>query len=210
MKNANWYFDFLSPFTYLQNCRIDEFSPDLNIQRKPVLFAGLLKHWGTKGPAELPAKRLFTYQHVHWLADQLEAPLRFPEKPPFNPIALLRLCIAGGCTKNAVDAIFKCVWVEGLSGDNPDNWARFCDAVNIPESEATEKISNPEIKQELQLNGEEAIEKGIFGVPTLLVDGHLFWGYDSTDMALDYLDDPQLFESSDMKRVQSLPTGYGI
>ena len=112
MKNANWYFDFLSPFTYLQNCRIDEFSPDLNIQRKPVLFAGLLKHWGTKGPAELPAKRLFTYQHVHWLADQLEAPLRFPEKHPFNPIALLRLCIAGGCTKNAVDAIFKCVWVK--------------------------------------------------------------------------------------------------
>ena len=134
MKKADWYFDFLSPFAYLQNCRLDEFPSNLYLNRKPLLFAGLLNHWGTKGPAELYAKRLFTYRHVQWLADKLEVPLCFPEKHPFNPISLLRLCIAADCNKKAVDAIFNCVWVEGLSGDDPDNWKRFCDAVNIPES----------------------------------------------------------------------------
>ncbi len=112
MRKADWYFDFLSPFAYLQNCRLDEFPSNLFINRKPLLFAGLLNHWGTKGPVELSAKRLFTYRHVQWLAGQLELPFCLPEKHPFNPISLLRLCIAADCSKKAVDAIFNCVWVE--------------------------------------------------------------------------------------------------
>ena len=205
MKKADWYFDFLSPFAYLQNCRLDEFPSNLFIKRKPLLFAGLLSHWGTKGPAELSAKRLFSYRHVQWLAGQLDMPLRFPEKHPFNPIPLLRLCIAADCSKKAVDAIFNCVWVEGLSGDNPENWTRFCEAVNIPESEASEKISSHEIKEELKLNGQDALEQGIFGVPTLVMDGNLFWGFDSTDMAIEFLSNQKIFSSSEMKRLETLP-----
>ena len=205
MRKAEWYFDFLSPFAYLQYCRLDEFPSNLFINRKPLLFAGLLSHWGTKGPVELSAKRLFTYRHVQWLADNLEVPLCFPEKHPFNTISLLRLCIAADCSKKAVDAIFNCVGVEGLTGDDPDNWKRFCDAVNIPESKALEIIASSEVKQELKLNGEKALEQGIFGVPTLVVDGNLFWGCDSTDMAIEYLSDPQLFGSSEMKRLETLP-----
>ena len=120
---------------------------------------------------------------------------------------MLRLCIAADCSKKAVDAIFNCVWVEGLSGDDPDNWKRFCDAVNIPESKALEIIASSEVKQELKLNGEKALKHRIFGVPTLVVDGNLFWGFDSTNMAIEYLSDPQLFESSEMKRLETLP-GY--
>ena len=51
MKSAKWYFDFVSPFAYLQNLRLDELSAHLKIDRKPLLFAGLLKHWDSKGPA---------------------------------------------------------------------------------------------------------------------------------------------------------------
>ena len=78
--------------------------------------------------------------------------------------------------------------------------------MKIPESEALEKISSPEIKQELKLNGEEALEQGVFGVPTLVMDGNLFWGFDTTDMAIEYLSDPQLFASSEMKRLETLPS----
>ena len=188
MIKADWYFDFISPFAYLQNCRMDEFPSNLYINRKPLLFAGLLNYWGTKGPAELPSKRLFSYRHVQWLANKLEVPLVFPEKHPFNPITLLRLCIAANCSKKAVDSLFKCVWVEGLSGDDPKNWTRFCEAVSIPESEAIEKISSPEIKQELKLNGEEAIDTVV--------------GTSSGQVS-----DAQLFASSEMKRLETLP-GY--
>ena len=205
MKNAKWYFDFVSPFAYLQNLRFDEFSSHLNIERKPLLFAGLLKHWNTKGPAELTAKRIFTYRYVQWMAKRLDIPLRFPEHHPFNPIPLLRLCIAAGCTKKAVDSIFRCVWEDGLAGDDPDHWDTFCDAIELNVSDANGLISSPEVKSELKTNGEMALEQGVFGVPTFVVDGHLFWGSDSTCLLHDYLADPGLFESPAMKRLEILP-----
>ena len=205
MNIATWYFDFVSPFAYLQNLRLNEFSSHIKIDRKPLLFAGLLKHWASKGPAELPPKRLFTYRHVQWMADRLDIPLRFPDRHPFNPIPLLRLCIAAGCSKKAVDSIFKCIWEEGLVFDDPDHWNTFCNAVGLSVFEANELISKPEIKSELITNGENAIKRAVFGVPTLIVDGQLFWGYDSTSLVLDYLINPGLFNSPAMKRLETLP-----
>ena len=205
MNIATWYFDFVSPFAYLQNLRLEEFSSHIKIDRKPLLFAGLLKHWDSKGPAELPPKRLFTYRHVQWMADRLNIPLRFPDRHPFNPIPLLRLCIAAGCSKKAVDSIFKCIWEEGLVFDDPDHWNTFCNAVGLSVFEANELISKPEIKSELITNGENAIKRAVFGVPTLIVEGQLFWGYDSTSLVLDYLINPGLFNSPAMKRLETLP-----
>ena len=204
MKNAVWYFDFISPFAYIQSLRLDEFSDHLIIERKPLVFAGLLKHWETKGPVELPAKRLFTYRHIQWIAGELGISIRFPNRHPFNPIPLLRLCIAAGCSKNSVDALFKCVWEDGLVGDDPQNWNTFCDAVALSVSEANDLISSPLIKTELISNGEFALKQGVFGVPTLLVDGNLFWGSDSTDLAMSYLENPKLFENPVMKRLEKL------
>jgi len=204
MKKAVWYFDFISPFAYIQSLRLDEFSPHLIIERKPLVFAGLLKHWETKGPVELPAKRLFTYRHIQWIAGELGISIRFPNRHPFNPIPLLRLCIAAGCSKNSVDALFKCVWEDGLVGDDPQNWNTFCDAVALSVSEANDLISSPLIKTELISNGEFALKQGVFGVPTLLVDGNLFWGSDSTDLAMSYLENPKLFENPVMKRLEKL------
>ena len=205
MNRATWYFDFVSPFAYLHNLRLAEFSSQLIIEMKPLLFAGLLKHWETKGPAELAAKRVFTYQHVQWMAGRLDIPLRFPERHPFNPIHLLRLCIAAGSTKKAVDSIFKCVWEDGLVGDDPDHWNTFCDAVELNVADANELISSPMIKSELKTNGERALEQGVFGVPTFVVDGHLFWGNDSTGLLYAYRANPRLFESPVMKRLATLP-----
>jgi len=206
MNKATWYFDFVSPFAYLHNLRLAEFSSQLIIEMKPLLFAGLLKHWETKGPAELAAKRVFTYQHVQWMAERLDIPLRFPERHPFNPIHLLRLCIAAGSTKKAVDSIFKCVWEDGLVGDDPDHWNTFCDAVELNVADANELISSLVIKSELKTNGERALEQGVFGVPTFVVDGHLFWGNDSTGLLYAYLANPRLFESPAMKRLATLPS----
>ena len=72
MRHADWYFDFISPFAYLQNAVFYHLPDDLEVTRKPVLFAGLLGHWEHKGPAEIPRKRVFTLRHTKWLA------LRYP------------------------------------------------------------------------------------------------------------------------------------
>src|SRR5258708_20024841 len=96
MKSAEWYFDFISPFSYLQIEAFDRLPPDMKLTLRPVLFAGLLNHWGHKGPAEIPEKRRFTYRFVQWLAEQQGVPMKFPPTHPFNPIKALRLAIVAG------------------------------------------------------------------------------------------------------------------
>jgi 2-hydroxychromene-2-carboxylate isomerase len=71
-NTITWYFDFISPFAYLQQARFNDFPKEIEIQAKPLLFAGLLSHWEHKGPAEIPAKRIFTYQRSPNFYDDLD------------------------------------------------------------------------------------------------------------------------------------------
>ncbi len=82
MRQADWYFDFVSPFAYLQFEAFDRFPDDLAISLKPVLFAGFLGHWEHKGPAEIPAKRRQTYRYCHWLAGMRGIPYKMPQRGP--------------------------------------------------------------------------------------------------------------------------------
>jgi 2-hydroxychromene-2-carboxylate isomerase len=202
---ADWYFDFISPFSYLQCQRLGELP--VPVRPRPVLFAGLLQHWGQKGPAEMATKRTFTYRHVMWLAERDGVPLRFPPRHPFSPIKPLRLAIALGGGLEAIRAIYAYIWGEGGEVDTGEGWARLCARLGIADADA--RIAEPKVKDELKRNGEEAIAAGVFGVPTLAIDGQLFWGYDSTAMALDYLRAPARFLSDEMKRVDALPVGLG-
>ena len=77
MVSADWYFDFVSPFSYLQCEQLPALERTIRVHYRPVLFAGLLKAHGHKGPAEIPAKRRFTYRFVVWQARQLKIPLKF-------------------------------------------------------------------------------------------------------------------------------------
>jgi 2-hydroxychromene-2-carboxylate isomerase len=199
----DWYFDFVSPYSFLQSERLA--SSPVAVRARPIVFAGLLQHWGQKGPAEMATKRTFTYRHVQWVAQRDGVRLRFPPRHPFNPIRALRLAVALGSTPPVVQAIFRHAWREGEEIDTVDGFARLCGTLGVADGEA--RIARPEVKDELRRNGEEAIARGVFGVPTLCVDGELFWGYDATDMALDFIRDPGRFRSGEMRRVDNLPVG---
>lgn len=68
MKPAQWYFDFISPYAYLQAQRLQKLREYCELEPRPVLLAALLSHWGQLGPAEIAPKRQFTYKQVRWLA----------------------------------------------------------------------------------------------------------------------------------------------
>tara|TARA_R110000782_G_scaffold65058_5_gene132471 strand:+ start:260 stop:901 length:642 start_codon:yes stop_codon:yes gene_type:complete len=198
-----WYFDFISPFAYLQQVRFREFSDDVTIQSRPILFAGLLNHWQHKGPAEIPAKRLFTYQHVAWLAKRQGVQLRMPPAHPFNPLRPLRLAIAMENDMGVIAKIFKYIWHDGLSIDDDASWYEFVSSLGI--NEPDKFINQTAVKQQLRKNTEAALEKGVFGVPTIIADGHLFWGNDATDMYLDYQQDPGFYEDPQLKFIDTIP-----
>ena len=202
---ARWYFDFISPFSYLHLKQLGQVSRPLEIEPVPVLFAGLLKAHENKGPAEIPAKRIQTYRQCVWISHQLGIEFRFPPRHPFNPLPYLRLALVRPPTVQGVEAIFDLLWMEGRDPDDPATLHAAANAVGLPE--ALPHISDPDVKSRLAANTDAAAVAGIFGVPTIEVAGERFWGSDSIPMMNAYLADPQLFERGEMARVSALPYG---
>jgi 2-hydroxychromene-2-carboxylate isomerase len=205
VKSAEWFFDFISPFSYLQFECFGELAQNLAITLRPIVFAGLLSHSQHKGPAEIPAKRRFTYRHVQWLAKDRGIQLQFPPAHPFNPIRALRLAISLGSKPEVVRTIFRFIWRDGRAFDNPGDWRALQAALGI--INADELVGAQSVKDELRANGERAIALGVFGVPTFVIDAEVFWGLDATGMVADYLRDPGWFRSDEMTRLDALPVG---
>lgn len=202
---ADWYFDFISPFSYLQLRKAREWNTRFAITPVPIAFGAVLKAIGQLGPAEIRGKREFTYRFVQWQADHVGVPLRFPPAHPFNPLTALRLCTAAGTTWEATQLIFDHIWREGRDGSNAAGLAEVGAKLGIDDIESA--TSAAEVKNRLRSNTESAIAAGVFGVPTLRVADQLFWGNDATPMIEDWLADPQRFSSAEYRRIAQLPVG---
>lgn len=201
---VEWYFDVISPFAYLQAERLEEVEAVADVRCVPVLFAGLLERWGQKGPAEIAPKRRFTYRYFVWAASRRGLAPKMPPAHPFNPLKLLRLAIALGATREVVLEIFRFVWRDGSSADDPAAWRRLCDRLGVTDAESLPAA--PEVKARLRANGERAVASGVFGVPTFVTaDGEIFWGEDATGMLLDYLAGAPVFQAPAMQDADAVP-----
>ena len=196
--SVDLYFDFVSPYSHICVHRLGELSQ--TVTYRPVLFAGLLDHWGQKGPAEIPAKRRWTYRWCTWWAQSLGVPLSFPAAHPFNPLPYLRLAIVAGCTAENVRRIFDFIWTTGADASDPRRVSALCAELGI------EPARLPEARDVLRRNTEEAAARGVFGVPSFVVDGEVFWGADALDFVRAFLRDPSAARSPEMRRVDALPS----
>lgn len=183
MKQITFYLDVVSPWAYLAFERLPQALQGLSyaVEYRPVLFAGMLKHHGQLGPAEIPGKRDWTYRQVSWMGHHLGVPLRMPAVHPFNPLALLRLAIAcgegGAANRFTCETLLRHVWQGGADPTDP---ARL-QALQAQLAPARDPAAE-DVKAQLRANTEQAIAQGVFGVPAMLVDGRLFWGLDALPM----------------------------
>ncbi|MFD0740275.1 2-hydroxychromene-2-carboxylate isomerase [Lysobacter koreensis] len=201
--SPSWYFDFISPFSYLQWQKLKDGDAGIAVTPVPIVFAAILAARGQKGPAEIPGKREFTYRHVLWQSRREGVPLLFPPAHPFNPIAALRLCVAAGSTPAAVDAIFEWIWARGQAGDSADALAAVAARLGV----AMDAITSDDSKAALRANTDAALAAGVYGVPTLAFDGQLFWGNDAHEFALAAWRDPAVLADPQMQAVSALPVG---
>ena len=196
-----WYFDFLSPFSYLHWQKVKGL-PE-GVEPIPVVFGAILAACGQKGPAEVAGKREFTYRHVLWQARAEGVPMRFPPSHPFNPLGALRACIAAGSTVASVDAIFDWIWRDGRAVDSDEALQPLLDRLGV----SREALTSAETKAALRANTDAAIAAGVYGVPTLQIGDALFWGNDAHPFALAALHDPSVLADVEMQRVSNLPVG---
>lgn len=205
MPRVEWFFDPISPYAYLQLHRLPEIADVVDISYRPLLFAGLLNHWGQLGPAEIEPKRLFTYRHVSWLARREKVPMTLPAAHPFNPLPLLRLAALAGNDYTVVCRIFEFVWRDGHLPQDEAAFTALMEDSGI--ERAAERIASTEAKQVVIDNGKRATQLGVFGVPSFVLNGEqVIWGNDATGMLTDLLEDPKLFDDSDADRLATLPS----
>jgi 2-hydroxychromene-2-carboxylate isomerase len=208
MKHITFYFDVISPYAYLAFEQLPEALQGISydVTYKPVLFAGLLKHHGQLGPAEIASKREWTYRQVQWLARDLDIDIELPATHPFNPLVLLRLAVACGMNglpnRHVVEALFRHVW---RSGEDAENVQRL--AVLTERLKPAQAPNAANVKALLKAFTESAIEEGVFGVPTLKVDGKLFFGLDSLPMLAAYLRKDADFDDAAWDDVLKIPVG---
>jgi 2-hydroxychromene-2-carboxylate isomerase len=171
----------------------------------PVLFGGLLNHFGQIGNAEIASKRRFTYRFALWRARKMGIPMRLPPTHPFNPLAALRLIIAANSDQRAVETVFDAVFMHGRDVSDAAVIAELAQVLGVDNPQVA--LNDPAVKKQLRENTEWAIVHGVFGVPSFLIKEELFWGHDALDMVLDYLHDPEQFRDPQMQAIERLPIG---
>jgi 2-hydroxychromene-2-carboxylate isomerase len=184
MKQIKFWFDPISPYAYLAFEHLPQALEGCSyaVEYRPVLFAGLLDHWGQKGPAEIEPKRAWTFRQVAWLAQVHGIPMQMPTQHPFNPLALLRLALASDRAnampnRRVVEAVMRHVWATG--GDPIDS-----KRLDLLRDQVAPKRdpAGADVKAELRALTDDAIGGGVFGVPTFELDRRLFWGLDALPM----------------------------
>jgi 2-hydroxychromene-2-carboxylate isomerase len=206
VKHITFHLDFISPYAYLAFERLPQALEGLSysVAYRPVLLGALLKHHGQLGPAEIPAKRAWTYRQVLWLGRQLGIPIDLPATHPYNPLPHLRLALAttrdGDINRHVAETIFRSVWRGG--GDAGDA-ARLAElAAGLP---LVRDGNGDEARAQLRANSDEAIAAGVFGVPAYAVDDQLIWGFDGLPLLRALLEDDPWFASAAWRGVADRP-----
>jgi 2-hydroxychromene-2-carboxylate isomerase len=198
-----FFFDIISPYAYLAWTQIHALSGRHGRRVLPnaVLFAALLNAHGQKGPAEIPPKRVYIFKDVVRRARKLGVPLTPPTTHPFNPLLALRvttLPMEEDARRALIDALFRVTWGRAEGGEragsveDPVFVAAIAREAGLDGERLVAEAALPDAKARLRRQTEEALALGAFGVPTIVVDGELFWGVDSLGFIDDHLrgDDP--------------------
>lgn len=205
MTPVRFCFDFVSPYAYIGWTQIHKIcaAHGRTVEIWPTLFAAMLDAHGTKGPAEVPAKRIYVFKDAYRKAHVFGLPpLVPPPSHPFNPLLALRIVslpMDDEKKRSLVDRFYAATWAGGGGIDTPEK------VTAIAGADLVQQAQTQEAKDRLRRQTEEAIAAGAFGVPTAFVDGELFWGVDSLVHIEDRLSGRDPVEKVSLEKWASLP-----
>lgn len=211
MKTIDFYLDFVSPYAWLAFDALPQAlqGHSVHVRYRPVLLGALLQQHANPGPAGIAGKREWTYRHAIWLGHRQGCGLQMPAQHPFNPLPLLRLALRtaqGGCINRfTADAIFRHVWLGGADALDAQRLQAL--EQTLAEQLRAGDAAEQEAKQALRSNTDAAVAAGVFGVPSMVLDGKLFWGFDGLPMLSAYLNGDAWFADGQWDASADRPSG---
>lgn len=204
---VEYYFDFLSPYSYLSWQWVRRNQENIEFSYFPVILGQVIHHYETKGPAEIEPKREYLFKHCLRYAQKHNIAFKAPKKLPFNSLYGLRMAVFENSGKNqfaVIDALFGAGWGHGYDIGNPDVLLSILKEAGLPAKELLDNVSDPSVRKALKNNVQQAHKKNIFGLPSFLAEpnptakpqaelihagerAELFWGNDSIEDLENYL-----------------------
>lgn len=193
-KTVEFYFDLGSPATYLAYTQLPKIcaQTDTRLIYIPLLLGGVFKATGNASPATVPAKGRYMFADLDRYAKRYGVPLKFNPHFPINTLMLMR-AVTGMQLRHPerfaafIDCLFKAIWVEGRSLDEPATVAAVLSENAFDPQEVLALTADEEVKALLKDNTEKAVRRGVFGAPSMFVDNQLYFGQDRLDFVLEAL-----------------------
>lgn len=187
MTDLDFYFDFGSPTAYLAYKRLQQLQDqyDLTIHYKPMLLGGVFKATGNSSPAFIPAKG--QYMMMHDLPRfQKRYGVDFKHNPnfPINTLPLMRAAIAAkklGNLENFIEATFNAMWIDQKNMGDLEVIGSVLSEAGLDTAAIFEASQSPDVKSALIKSTEAAVERGVFGAPTMFIGDEMFFGQDRLD-----------------------------
>ncbi len=211
MRTVRFHFDLLSPFAYICWHRLPALLAPTGSALVPVptLLGVLLAAHGTRGPAEIPVRRMYAYKDAFRKAHAAGLPLIPPPTHPFNPLLAMRVAglpdHAPGEQQARITALFAAVWQTGEGVEDAPTIQHVLDRAGLEGARCLAEAGEEPAKSRLKANTAAALEAGVFGVPTMIVDGEMFWGVDSLDALALFLDGQDPVPAEGLERWRTLP-----
>ncbi|GID05912.1 MULTISPECIES: 2-hydroxychromene-2-carboxylate isomerase [unclassified Pseudomonas] len=193
-KTVEFFFDLGSPATYLAYTQLPKIcaQTDSQLIYKPMLLGGVFKATGNASPVTIPAKGRYMFQDLDRYAKRYGVPLKFNPHFPINTLMLMR-AVTGMQLRHPerfqafIDCLFHALWVEGRSLDDPATVAAVLTQNGFDPNEVLALTADENVKAALKKNTEEAVQRGVFGAPSMFVGNQLFFGQDRLDFVLEAL-----------------------
>ena len=186
-KQLEFYFDFGSPTAYLAYCRLGQLAQQypLEVIYRPMLLGGVFKAAANSSPVAVPAKgKYMLEQDLPRFARRYQVELNFNPHFPINTLNLMRAAIAAeklGCFEDYLAAVFQAVWIDSKNMGDPAVVEEVLTAAGLDAQALINGSQEPEVKAALIANTEAAVERGVFGAPTMFMDGAMYFGQDRLD-----------------------------
>ena len=187
IKSIDFYFDFISPYSYLAYKKLNMLNNNININYKPILLGGLHKLGGITAPAFNERKMKNMKNDCELIALKNNIEFKWNIKFPINSLYLMRgyLVIKKEFKKKFFNNCFNSYWKNNIDISDEINIGKILETSGINKKEFFKDIQNPEIKDNLRELTQKAFNEDIFGAPTFVVNNKIFWGQDRLEYALD-------------------------
>ena len=188
-KGIDFYFDFISPYSYIGHKRIEQLGSELNFTYKPILLGGLHKSWNIIPQAFIEPKKQFMIMDCEMISKKLNFGFKFNSKFPLGTVKLMRGCLTleGEQLNNYIKIIFDAYWKDNIDISDNANLSSLLAKIDINIDDFLKKTEAEEIKEKLKKLTNDAFKKNIFGAPTYVVNNKNFWGQDRLEFAIEEL-----------------------